>query len=85
MIRIIDPVKVEAIIMQFIDKKCIEFRPSLRTMAKKVVRGIFKKNNVQKHDDASTILMALSLKTSNPVLEKVKNNIVHTWGVLDEF
>jgi predicted acetyltransferase len=85
MIRIVDSAKVEGIILQFIDKNCQEFSVSQRAMAKKKIAGIFKKHKPQKHDEAADIVMSLSVKARNPVLEKVKNNILHTWGILDEF
>ena len=86
MVRIVISSKVEDAVLKFIRNSCHEFTVNQRSFATKRIKALFRSSKkMVNHDLLSKIVILLSTEASNPVLEKVKNNMLHTWGALDEF
>lgn len=86
MLRIIDPFQIEKAVLKFININCREFVPIQRSLTEKRVRNLFNcYRKAEGHEQALKISGFLTIGSANPVQEKIKKNILHSWGLLDEF
>lgn len=85
MIRIINGNKIKKLLLRFIDKYCREFSRTERVGARTMISDIFRNCDTKMHNNVVQIILSLTGNKGNPVFEKIKDNILHTWGLLDEF